>query len=449
VSQVSEILDHYGLVPLDGGAKVDTISNAKVNEISEAIRQAVRYDVDNRPQGSPSSLEPFRFLAGSSVRGDSGCSRPECRLEKVKAFVRYAALYCDEVYVPLHLSSSHGDDNARHHLKNCVLTLNASRSLIEAGILRPIIPSVCRSCFETAPAFISVREAADKLAGQHLEEFKIYARGLLDGKAVIRTEGPTDFLEHGTLMTIFGRMPEWYPEESRKGFTELPTEVPLDRSQISSSGQVHRIFREIAMDVIAQILYSKRMHCGLTYLMGRPGEVEFLSQTKQGREEALRTAAIAEKLSHEVPVFAEAPIESIIELRMQDRDAFVMYRDAVKRIIRDHLVGGGGVTAEDARQLYGDVLAPRLAKLRVESQAYRRSLRRKSLLKAGASTALLTIGVVSGVLPTQIADIVKAVGGFSVAKEIVESVFAVKETSADVRSDDLYFLLRLAEQPSS
>jgi hypothetical protein len=220
----------------------------------------------------------------------------------------------------------------------------------------------------------------------------------------------------------------------------------LDRSVVLSSQQVHRIFRGLATDAIVQVIYSKRMHCSLTYLMGAPGEAEFLSSIKQSREEALRAAAIAKTLSHEVPVFAEAPIESVVELRAQDRDAFVLYRDTVKRIIRDHLMAGGGVTAEDARQIYGDALAPKLAKLRAEAKAYRRSLRRRALLKIGASTALLTIGVVSGALPAQMAEVLKAIGGFSVVKDVVESIASAEETSADVRSDDLYFLLRLADR---
>jgi hypothetical protein len=71
------------------------------------------------------------------------------------------------------------------------------------------------------------------------------------------------------------------------------------------------------------------------------------------------------------------------------------------------------------------------------------------LLKAGASAVLLTLGLIGGVLPSQLADVIKAVGGFSVAKDIVESIGAAGEVPPIVRSDDLYFLLRLDEAAAS
>jgi hypothetical protein len=361
--QVLEILDHFGLLTVEDAFAIEAFSHSTVMKITEAVAEAVAYDVDQERQAPAGPLEPFRFLAGAAVRGDAGCSQPRCRIRKVNAFVRYAALYCDEVFVPLYLPTTHGEDHARRHLLNAVLTLNACRPLIEAGIVLPIMPSVCPTCFGSAPEFVPVRMAADKLAKEHLGEFRGYALGLLDGRAVIRTEGPPELLEHGSLVTILSEVPEWYPQSCRSPITEIPDAVPPDSRLISSFFAVDRIFREIAMDVVAQIIYSNRMNCGLTYLMGRLGEMEFLSSIKQKREDTIRTQAIAEHLTHEIPVFSEAPIESIVQLRAENRDAFVMYRHAIERIVRGYLVGGGGLTAEDARQIYGDVLAPSLAKL--------------------------------------------------------------------------------------
>src|ERR1039458_7878676 len=46
---------------------------------------------------------PFTFHASASIRGDSGCSSVDCRGNKVSFLARYAALYANELILPLSL----------------------------------------------------------------------------------------------------------------------------------------------------------------------------------------------------------------------------------------------------------------------------------------------------------------------------------------------------------
>lgn len=450
MQQLAEILHYYKLdSPASVPSIVSTASDIKVGEISTAITGAIEYDEEHLENISANILDPFRFLASSSVTGRSGCNATDCRLAKAEVFARYAALYCDEVFVPINISRGHGAKHARESLRIAAIILSTSLPLIEAGIVRPVIPSLCRQCFDNAPDLVAIRSMADSLAEQHARDFRIYIVGKHKGKAAVRLEGPSDIIEHGRTFVLFDRVPDWYPEELPEG-EDLERGLALDHLQFPSSQSVFkRIYRTIAMDVIAQILFDKHSNGGLGYLTGMPGEIEFLSSVKQERETALRTAAVAERLTHEVPVFSDAPIESIVELRRQQRDAFVLYRSALKEIIRNHLAAGGGISEDDAKQIYGDILAPRLAKLAIEAEATRRLLRRRALVKAAASTAILTVGLIGGVFPAQISELLKAVGGFSIARDIVESVVGVTETAVDVRRSDLYFLLRLGESATS
>src|SRR5713101_91390 len=59
---------------------------------------------DVREMGFDTSIDAYNFLAGSSIRGDSGCFHWRCRLKKARLLARYAALYCDRVIVPFRLS---------------------------------------------------------------------------------------------------------------------------------------------------------------------------------------------------------------------------------------------------------------------------------------------------------------------------------------------------------
>ncbi len=76
MSQIAEVLDRYDLVPHGGADKTDTIQNAKVGEISETIRQAVRHDLNdsawlnrNRPGDRPEPAHRYPLRTNRTALG--------------------------------------------------------------------------------------------------------------------------------------------------------------------------------------------------------------------------------------------------------------------------------------------------------------------------------------------------------------------------------------------
>jgi hypothetical protein len=68
------------------------------------------------------------------------------------------------------------------------------------------------------------------------------------------------------------------------------------------------------------------------------------------------------------------------------------------------------------------------------------------MLKVAASSALVALGVYSGILPTHMGELVKTIGGFSVAKDLAEAIASIERNPLEVRNHNLYFLLRLKQE---
>jgi hypothetical protein len=140
------------------------------------------------------------------------------------------------------------------------------------------------------------------------------------------------------------------------------------------------------------------------------------------------------------------PVRTILKLRASEAEAFQSYRSTLTGIVRNHVGTGKSVGEAEAKEIYLDVLKPTLDALQVQATNIRKNQFKKGILKAAASSVLIGLGIYGGVLPSQLADLVKAIGGFSVAKDLAETFGAIEKNPTEVRNHNLYFLLRLKQE---
>ena len=171
------------------------------------------------------ALQPFNFLAGSSLRGDSGCGAWDCRAQKLEILSRYASLYCDRVIVPfapnLHRTAR---DYFRFEIANQFLALVKLRPAIEAGAVAVVIPEFhfCDDCMAgMRQAIKSIEKLSARLCRQKSDQFKLWVRGpRREFPPMIEMTGPEDYLEHGQLMALLWETPSWLrkvvPKNSRR-----------------------------------------------------------------------------------------------------------------------------------------------------------------------------------------------------------------------------------------
>ena len=145
----------------------------------------------------------------------------------------------------------------------------------------------------------------------------------------------------------------------------------------------------------------------------------------------------------------EIPISTILKVRHREPEAFQNYRSTVTGIVKEYASDRKAIGIAEAKEIYLDRLKPQLDALQAQAKNVRREQVRKGLLKVAASSALIGLGIYSGILPSQLSNLVKAIGGFNVAKDLAESLGALQRNPTEVRNHNLYFLLRLKQEAGS
>ena len=416
----------------------------ELQSLLEGLAETVRAD---KPSGN--ELVPdhrgFDFLASSSIRGDSFCR--VCAFDKVKLLTRYAALYCDRVLVPCPLEPLAFDTaGAREAVATRILYLLEMRPVLESGIVQLFAPSFY-FCAEhmrefkhtTAPIY----QRAQELYRRRIDDFEVVYRPKEHGLGpCVEIEGPAEYVEHGKLMTIYRARPNWAPKRLGK-VGGAPGKL-LSRTTVKKSRVVWRFFDALAVDLIFQQMVGEQQNA--RYLTDLPGEATFFARSGVDDERAAATAAICARLTHAVPLLRDVPLRTVLKLRRRETDSFELYRRALSEIVETYVKPGKFVSEKVADQIYNDILRPRLLKLKIEADSKRRSARIKAATKLGLPSALISVGLVAGLLPNDIAQLLRMAGIASLMAQAADSLTELKRNATEVRNQDLYFLLRLSQE---
>jgi hypothetical protein len=179
------------------------------------------------------------------------------------------------------------------------------------------------------------------------------------------------------------------------------------------------------------------------YLTDLPGEARVLSLLNAREENEIRNALFAKHLLHSVPLLNEVPIDIVIKLRKEEPDAFLQYRAAIARIIREYAKEKTKLTERDAKNISRDILEPELARLRIQANTIRRAGIRKAAAKTIASFVAVGLGAYGGILPSDLSGLLTLTGGVGVLSQIGEAVGLIEKNPGEIRNQNLYFLLKL------
>jgi hypothetical protein len=139
-------------------------------------------------------------------------------------------------------------------------------------------------------------------------------------------------------------------------------------------------------------------------------------------------------------------VRTILKVRGSERDAFLQYRAALNSIVDDYIKQRKVVGKKEAKEIYSDILLPEVLKLNSEAKAVRRSAIKRAAAKSLIAAGVVGLGVFGGFLPTQLAEVIKTVGGIGLARELGEAFASVEKNPTQIRNSNFYFLLRLSQE---
>lgn len=294
---------------------------------------------------------------------------------------------------------------------------------------------------EAVPQRKDIVEVAEALARANAHRFRFTYEGRQVGRRLVPSfivKGPEDYIEHGSIMRLLNSVPAWIGRATRSRKFRVPFETVRKRNLALP------FFMSIANDAFLQSYFGLAFNA--RYVTDLPGEAEFF-RTMNAHDELSRvTASLCAHLTHAIPILQDIPIEVILKVRQDEPEAFRAYRSTLTGIVRDYVRRGTSVTDREAADIYLDLLKPQLDALELQATNLRRAQIRSGLLKVVASSAVIGLGIYSGLLPAQLVDLVKAIGGFSVATDLAETIGAMQKNPTAIRNHNLYFLLRLKQR---
>ncbi|HWZ99516.1 MAG TPA: hypothetical protein VN025_17295 [Candidatus Dormibacteraeota bacterium] len=453
MNSVYSLLERHGLITADqieSAAKRWTQKQA--HDLRDELFEAL--SAEKAAVSSPKSditIGKFRFFASASIRGDFGCEESYCRIAKAANLARYAALYCETVFVPVRLDMhEHGnEDNGawfRSHLAGTVLSLNELRPASESGIVK-LVPEglfFCQNCErEASQNFTESAEVAKQFLLKNEKEFTAEYFPPNDDLPLPRVviKGPEEYLEHGQIVRIYSMLPQWAQElQSQGGKT---SSYQLGETEIRKSGVVRSILSALAGDAAFQHSYALRY--GAKCLTNLEGQAQVLRAFNDDDYMAQCTSVLLANMTHSVPMLDELPIATAVRIRKEDPESFLRYRAAIGKVFSDYVESKKFVNPREAKGIYTDILLPEVLRLKAQVKSLRKSNIKEAAKKLTFSAAVVTIGLIGG-LPAQIAAALKVAGTTNLLRDAHDIFSRADKSSSDVKNENFYFLLRLLEE---
>jgi hypothetical protein len=444
---VFEILERVGLKHLPDLAKTETWEEANFRRLHEQIYAALMPSALSSTKPDEGVLDPFRFVASASMRGDAGCAEPLCRYKKLDFLTRYAALYATSVVVPLDLPSPEHLDALSYvkpRILRALFTLLSSKILINSGRFLPTIMRTTHHCEHEVSFVKEVREAIseymDLVAADLASKFTVrYQRPdkSPSGLPSIYIDGPEEFLEHGEIVyrELDGKAPKL--SARRKYDSEGMTAI-RGKQKIPF---LWPIFEQIGQNSSFYLAY--RMHTNVRLLTDMAGEAIFLRDLGDDAEFASNASGLR-ALTHALPLLGDMSIETLLKIRDEEREAFEAYRMNIHTMSKT--VMSEGMSTREGNEYFASQIAPSLEKLKREIALERKRQKTRVAVGMASLAAGVAIGAFGG-LPVMASVPAAALGTAIGGKLLVKAVESKCEHADDLRqNNDLFFLLRLVEE---
>jgi hypothetical protein len=418
----------------------------RVGEIRDQIWEILK--TGGQAANTGEAQDPFDFVASASMRGEDGCIAWDCRTQKARTLARYGALYARRVLIPVRLgiSPTHidTDENTRYGLAGTLMSILEYRPLIESGIATLCAGALqyCSKHFDKLTAYPQVSSVAHSLYEREFGKFSVSYERTIENSIEVNTlylRGPQDYIPHGKMLYALDSRPSWLPRKLQTG--RQIRRSKLSSSLVKKSRAIEQVFEDMSYDVTMHQYYTRLNNA--TYLTDMCGEALILDSLSKGSMYSAKNALLAKNLLHSVPLLSDVPIGRVMEFRQKEPEAFLRYRAAIARIVKELAKDKPELSDKDARDIYGDVLEPELARLRTQAKSIRRVGMKKVAAKALASFVAVGLGVYGGLLPSDLAALFKVVGGVNLLSQIGETVGLIERNPQEIKNHELYFLLKL------
>ncbi len=135
----------------------------------------------------------------------------------------------------------------------------------------------------------------------------------------------------------------------------------------------------------------------------------------------------------------------VLKLREAEQEAFIRFRHALNKALNESLTSNPEFGANEARQVYQDIIRPELSNLKSKMKQGYKSLFRDAVFEVGAWSAAIGIGLYSGIVPEALAPAAKAIGLTKVLAEFGKGILNKSHPESEIKDADMYFLWKVRQ----
>ncbi len=415
--------------------------------------------IDLAPMPAPGSAD--NILAHAATIGLSGgrgpCWELSCRARRADALAQFAGLYSERVYTQNFLSDWAAHEGAMYdsveeaRVRFCedIVLLLRWRPLINAGLIVPVTPPTeyCPHCFALQffahghqRRFVRARK---NLSLRMRREVQFAILREFDG-ITLEARGPKALLEHGYCNVWLRRLPEALAKNRN-----IVSRLQKGRVALSTSAVIRaRLDDMLAGAALESVSFEMAIAqlAGAQYLADRELQVELLGSIAGTDDLTRQNELVQRTLTAMVPFVADIRAADLVRLRRDEADAFELFRSDFGRIVRDWAASGKAMSPREARQIYLDVIKPRLAKVELRIRAAGQRLNRGMGWDVLSLGAMLSFGLYRGFQSSGLLEAARVLGVTAAARGVAAAVTNRRLAEREASTDSMYFLWKVRQR---
>lgn len=398
------------------------------------------------------SQNTFSHSASIALGGRAGCEMLECRLKRIDELARFAVLYSDCVYIDNFFANYEHfryktEDELKIELTIDIHILTVLKPLLEKGFVKFYLPEAhaCSNCFDAVfdrDTEKRIERGYKRLSNEYFTNSTVSLYRLDKHLCKFSFDGLEPYFDHGMILSVHARNRKLQGilKSRPRIVAKFKKDGPVALSQaVKKEIGLHRKFAGQVVDSAAYGIISAKI-LNTSYLTDNPLEISFLQSVSDDPQIDRRNSIALKHLTSIVPFVGDVTTSDLIKVRMREEEAFIKYRRALNEAIEGFKSLNSTFTEKDARALYSDVIAPQLATL---DRCV--SLAKRDLVKTASRSIIAVVGAISfglytGFIPSQFADMAKAVGFTKIVADILEKSIPIGKSIDDIKNEDLYFL---------
>lgn len=431
---------------------IDVLKRLARTEIHDLAQELV--EISTRTDIERESTVFAHSASLSLGGGREECRELSCRLRRLESLARFVLLYSDRAYINNFFSDYHHfrnwpQDRLQATFHEDLLILLEMKSLLESGFIQLFAPSAdvcphCLSYYKNKYLPEEKRRASRlflKLKKDYLEGSSVILERDAQGYAFY-VSGPPLLYEHGGHCWTANRLPS-----AVKCRPRLVKRLESDgRLIVSKTLQKELHFhRSYANTVVRTVSFGTvtAQALGTSFLTDRDLDVSCLAALSTDTDIEARNRLAFAHMKTFVPFVDDVSLKNLTTVRERERESLIQFRTALNRAIDEFRNRKTRFTSKTAKELYSDLIAPRLATLDKRLSSAKKDLVSKVGRSVIATSGALVFGLYTGVLPAELLGMAKAFGLTKITSDLIREAMALRDAEKTIRNDELYFLWKL------